>query len=164
VVAGVCAAFGRYTDTDPVLWRVSVAVLTLFGGAGLVLYALGWLLVPRRGEPQSALERAVRRQGRSITPAGVLLAVGAAVALLVVLDDGPGPVVLLVLGGVAWLVARERRDPTSAASAAVRRPTDDPLPAWSGCPTRPPPRTAPTCPGTSRRRPGDVAPGSAAPP
>ena len=44
VVAGVCAAFGRYTGTDPVLWRVTVAVLAVFGGAGFVLYALGWLL------------------------------------------------------------------------------------------------------------------------
>src|SRR4028119_843515 len=32
VIAGVCAAFARYTDTGPVLWRVTIAVLTVFGG------------------------------------------------------------------------------------------------------------------------------------
>jgi phage shock protein PspC (stress-responsive transcriptional regulator) len=32
--AGVCAAVGRATNTDPILWRVLFAVLTLFGGSG----------------------------------------------------------------------------------------------------------------------------------
>ena len=109
VVAGVCAAFGRYTDTDPVLWRVAIAVLTLFGGAGLALYALGWLLIPRTGEPQSVAERAIRRQDRSITVAGVVAAVLLGVVLLALLDNGPGAGALLVLGGLAYLVARERR-------------------------------------------------------
>jgi phage shock protein PspC (stress-responsive transcriptional regulator) len=111
VVAGVCAAFGRYTDTDPVLWRVTVAVLTLFGGAGLVLYALGWLLVPRRGEHRSFAERTLRRPDHGISPAGVLLVVVGAVVLLAVLDDGPGFGALLVIAGIAYLVVRERRDP-----------------------------------------------------
>src|SRR5205814_2152264 len=31
VLAGVCAAIGRATNTDPVLWRVLFAVLTLAG-------------------------------------------------------------------------------------------------------------------------------------
>ncbi len=122
VVAGVCAALGRYTDTDPVLWRVSAAVLTLFGGAGLVLYALGWLLLPLRGEPQSVLERTVRRADRGVTPAGVLLVLGGGVALLAVLDDGPGFGALLVLGVLAWLVARSRRDGGPAGSLAAAHP------------------------------------------
>src|SRR5439155_6027728 len=32
VLAGVCAAIARATNTDPVLWRVLFAVLTLAGG------------------------------------------------------------------------------------------------------------------------------------
>ena len=119
VVAGVCAAFGRYTDTDPVLWRVTIAVLTLFGGAGLVLYALGWLLVPRRGEAQSFAERTLRRPDRGMSAAGVLLVVAAAVVLLAVLDDGPGFGALLVIAGVGNLVFRERRDSHPASPGAV---------------------------------------------
>jgi phage shock protein PspC (stress-responsive transcriptional regulator) len=129
VVAGVCAAFGRYTDTDPVLWRVAVAVLALFGGAGLALYALGWLLVPRTGQPQSVAERALRRQDRSVTVAGVLAAVVVGAVLLALLDNGPGAGALLVLGGVAYLVARERRDPGRlSASPGAPAPADQQLP------------------------------------
>ena len=128
VVAGVCAAFGRYTDTDPVLWRVTVAVLTLFGGAGLALYGLGWLLVPRLGQEQSVAERTLRRPDHGVSAAGVVLVVVAAVVLLALLDDGPGVGALLVIGGIAWLVARERRtSPTPPPPAVGTYET----PAWA---------------------------------
>ena len=109
VVAGVCAAFGRYTDTDPVLWRVCVAVLALFGGAGLALYAFGWMLLPKVGEPESFAERAVRREDRTVTVVGAVLLAFATVILLGLLDNGPGVGAVLVLGGLAYLVVRDRR-------------------------------------------------------
>ena len=143
VVAGVCAAFGRATDTDPVLWRVAVAVLALFGGAGFALYALGWLLVPRRGEEQSLVERTLRRPDHGLSVGGVALLVVGAAVLLALLDDGPGIGVVLVLGGLALLVARERRD-------AVPRP------AVPYGPVPPPavgmPGTAPAASGRTRER------------
>lgn len=111
VVAGVCAAFARSTDTDPVLWRVTVAVLTLFGGAGLVLYLLGWALVPRTDRDSSFVERTLRGGERGISAAGVVLVVVAGVVLLGILSDGPGLGALLVVGAVAYLVARERQSP-----------------------------------------------------
>jgi phage shock protein PspC (stress-responsive transcriptional regulator) len=134
VVAGVCAAFGRYTGTDPVLWRVSVAVLALLGGAGLALYALAWLLVPRTGEPQSLAERALRRPDSSVGVLGVIAAVLVGVVLLGLLD-GAGIGALVVIGGLAYLVARERREgPTAQRGAgAETAPPTAPL-------TAPPPR------------------------
>ena len=110
VIAGVCAAFARYTDTDPVLWRVTIAVLTLFGGAGLVLYVLGWALVPRTDRGSSFVERTLRGRDHGISAAGVVLVVVAGVVLLGILSDGPGLGALLVIGAVAYLVARERRE------------------------------------------------------
>ena len=121
VVAGVCAAFARYTDTDPVLWRVTIAVLTLFGGAGLVLYVLGWALVPRADSGSSFVERTLRGREHGISAAGVVLVVVAGVVLLGILSDGPGLGALLVVGGVAYLVARERR----GAGQVPYRPTGD---------------------------------------
>jgi phage shock protein PspC (stress-responsive transcriptional regulator) len=61
MVAGVCAAFARATDTDPVLWRIGIVVLSLFGGTGIALYVLGWLLVPKVGGGPTAVERALRQ-------------------------------------------------------------------------------------------------------
>ena len=149
VIAGVCAAFARYTDTDPVLWRVTIAVLTLFGGAGLVLYVLGWALVPRTDRSASFVERTLRGGDRGISAAGVVLVVVAGVVLLGILSDGPGLGALLVVGGVAYLVARERRDPrpvTAQPSYDVPYgpvpppPIDDPAYA-SWVEQVPPPRT-----------------------
>lgn len=109
VLAGVCAAFGRYTDTDPVLWRVVVAVLAVFGGAGVALYLLGWVLIPRVGEPESWAERTLRRPDRSLSVGGIVLLVVVAVLLLGLVDEGAGLGVFAVIAGLAYLVARERR-------------------------------------------------------
>lgn len=57
IVAGVCAGAADYFDVDPVIFRVILAVLAVFGGAGLVIYAAAWLLIPETGEPDTRLER-----------------------------------------------------------------------------------------------------------
>ena len=107
VVAGVCAALARYTSTDPVLWRVAVAVLAVFGGAGFVLYALGWLLLPRVDQRESAAERLLGRPGQDVGVAGVLVLVLAAVVMLGIgFYGGPTFGLLLVLGGLGYLVVR----------------------------------------------------------
>jgi phage shock protein PspC (stress-responsive transcriptional regulator) len=49
VLAGVSGAFARATNTDPVLWRVVLAVLTIFGGIGALIYLIGWLALPADG-------------------------------------------------------------------------------------------------------------------
>ena len=107
VVAGVCAGLGRYTDTDPVLWRVTVGVLTVFGGAGLVLYLLAWVLVPRTGSPASFAERTLRGPDRTAAVIGAGLLGLVAIAVLDLIDTGL--VVLAVVVGVVLLATRERR-------------------------------------------------------
>src|SRR5689334_22819446 len=57
MVAGVCAGLGDYTDIDPVVFRVVMAVLTVAGGLGVLLYGLGWVLMPKAGEDRSVVER-----------------------------------------------------------------------------------------------------------
>src|SRR3954466_180001 len=46
VIVGVCGGIGRYLDVDPVVVRIVAGVLVAFGGAGALLYAAGWLLMP----------------------------------------------------------------------------------------------------------------------
>jgi len=38
---------------DPTLIRIAFAVLTLFGGAAVLVYLAGWLLIPEEGSEQS---------------------------------------------------------------------------------------------------------------
>jgi phage shock protein PspC (stress-responsive transcriptional regulator) len=149
VFRGVCGAVGRATGTDPVLWRVLVVVLVLFGGTGLVLYLAGWLLIPEEGQPESDLQRLVRGGGGGSTGATLALALLALFAFLV-LDDGRGLVPLAVVGLLAYLVLRNRsasdgRPPAGAAQAPVGAAAWDAPPAWSGPagPLGPPPPWGP---------------------
>jgi phage shock protein C len=48
VLAGVCGGLGEYFTIDPVIIRIVWIVLTFAGGAGLLLYLLAWLLIPRQ--------------------------------------------------------------------------------------------------------------------
>lgn len=127
-IGGVCAAFGRFTDTDPVLWRVLFAALVLFGGAGLLLYALAWLLIPRADQPQSFVERHLRHADQSVSVAGVILLFLVALVLFAAIDDGSGVVVLAVVAALAYLVARERRggEPGTEPGGTAWQPTGEP--------------------------------------
>lgn len=58
-IAGVAAGFARRYDVDPVLVRIALVVSTIFGGAGLVLYLLAWLLLSAAGDQASAAESLV---------------------------------------------------------------------------------------------------------
>lgn len=46
ILAGVCGGLGKYFNLDPVLIRLIWLILILFGGIGLVLYVIGWLIIP----------------------------------------------------------------------------------------------------------------------
>ncbi|MGH3439373.1 MAG: PspC domain-containing protein [Sciscionella sp.] len=68
-IAGVAAGIGNHYRIDPVIVRVALVVTTLFGGAGLVLYLLGWLFLPQEQDEVSAFESMIGR-GRSSTSTG----------------------------------------------------------------------------------------------
>ncbi|MCW2829876.1 MAG: hypothetical protein JWP31_568 [Aeromicrobium sp.] len=53
IVAGVCAGAARYLNVDPVVIRVVLAVLTVAGFAGVILYVAAWLLLPADDEDTS---------------------------------------------------------------------------------------------------------------
>lgn len=110
VFAGVCAALGRATNTDPVLWRVILAVLTFIGGIGLLVYFLGWMLIPREGDTASPAEAVIGRGRSSTNPVLAVI-----ICILVLLGITSSftfrgfPRALLVaalIGGIVLLVSR----------------------------------------------------------
>ena len=107
-IAGVCASLARYTDTDPVLWRIVAVVLAVFGGTGLVLYAAGWLLIPKLGEDTCIADRILRRE-HGTSPLAIVLVLAGALIVMAGFDDGHGLAAVAVLGLVAYLVLRERQ-------------------------------------------------------
>jgi phage shock protein PspC (stress-responsive transcriptional regulator) len=146
----VAAAIGRATNTDPVLWRVLLGVLTLFGGVGLLAYLLGWLLIPSEGDTASPAEALIGR-GRSSTSAP--LAVGLAVVAVIMLTVAfSGNIRSSLLGaavilGAALLVSRGGTAFGRPASEPPQPPQPQPQPPQppSGWPPRP---DSPTQPGS----------------
>jgi phage shock protein PspC (stress-responsive transcriptional regulator) len=115
-VAGVAGGLGRHFDIDPTVIRVVLAVLTLFGGAGLLVYVAVWLLVPEDGEDRAPLTVGSELQK-------VLLIAAAVVAVGIVFGTPFAhsgwawgfPLPLLVLGLLGlWIYSLVRRDRTPA--------------------------------------------------
>ncbi len=52
VIAGVCGGLGEYLGVDPVLVRIAALILVFAGGAGIVLYLIGWIAMPEPPEAQ----------------------------------------------------------------------------------------------------------------
>lgn len=47
-IGGVCGGLSEYYDKDSTLFRILFIVLALFKGAGVVLYLIMWLIIPKR--------------------------------------------------------------------------------------------------------------------
>jgi phage shock protein PspC (stress-responsive transcriptional regulator) len=120
LLAGVCGALGRATNTDPVLWRVLLAVLAIFGGIGVVVYLLGWLLLPADGDTGSPVEALLGRGHSATSP--VLTVIGSIIVVfsfpvLIREPFRPGPWGVILVGGALLLLLRDRRRTGPAAPA-----------------------------------------------
>lgn len=144
-LAGVCAAIGRATNTDPVLWRVLLAVLGFFGGIGILVYLAVWLVTPAEGDSASPVEALLGR-GRSSTSPIVVIILGMLVALvfgLIVTDTFRAALlgVAVLIGGA--LLLNRNSDNRASAVPAAGPPVPGPAPAPGPAPT-PAPGPAPT--------------------
>jgi phage shock protein C len=62
VVAGVCAGTAAYFGIDPTLVRLAFALFTIFGGAGVLLYLVAWIVIPEETEGASIAETFVSKR------------------------------------------------------------------------------------------------------
>lgn len=120
-IAGVAAGFGERYNVDPVLVRVAFVVSTIFGGAGVVLYLLAWLMLHQAGDQASAAESLVGKghSSQSQTKTIVLVvALAIAVSTMGPLGVGLGGGGLismgLMLGGWWMLHMRQPAPPLGA--------------------------------------------------
>jgi phage shock protein PspC (stress-responsive transcriptional regulator) len=47
ILAGVCAGLGHYFGLDPVWLRLAFVAIVLFGGSGVLIYLILWLVMPK---------------------------------------------------------------------------------------------------------------------
>jgi phage shock protein PspC (stress-responsive transcriptional regulator) len=119
MLAGVCGGLASYFEIHPAFYRVGFVVLTLLGGAGILIYLAAALVMPDEGKADSVVTAALRnRRDRPWPLIGVgLLAVGATVLLsrATLWPSGDAWVPLLLVGGaILWIT---RHDSTTVQAA-----------------------------------------------
>lgn len=123
VIAGVCAGAARYLNIDPIIVRVVLAVLTVTGFAGVILYLAAWFLLPADDEDKSVAAEWFKldKNEEQVRVAGL---VGALIlAILAIVGDsswawwGGTPwwlVPFAVLAYLVWIRPRRRREDREA--------------------------------------------------
>jgi phage shock protein PspC (stress-responsive transcriptional regulator) len=107
-IAGVAAAIGRRYAIDPVLVRVVFVVATLFNGAGVLLYLLGWLLLPAEGDQASAAASVVGRGRTSMSATLTIVLVLLLIPATGVVFGGRASGVLALAAALGTLVLLHR--------------------------------------------------------
>ena len=112
-LAGVSGGLGEYFDISPMFFRVGFAILTLVGGAGILLYAAAALVIPAEGSSESIASEALRqRRDKPWLLAGVALIGLALVSLFAQANFWPDSGfawLLLLLGGIAIVVSQRQQ-------------------------------------------------------
>ncbi|MET9526381.1 PspC domain-containing protein [Streptomyces coeruleorubidus] len=123
-LAGVCAGLGRQCDMDPVIFRITLAVLSATGGIGLIFYGFAWLLVPYDDEDENEVRKLLtgRVDGQALT--AVLFALVGCGVFLTLLNNGGvltfAVVLSLLLAGAGyWSRQRGTPSPDPLAAQAV---------------------------------------------
>jgi phage shock protein C len=53
MIAGVCGGIAEYFDVDPTLIRLLTVLFVFLGGAGVAVYVIAWIVIPKNPEQVS---------------------------------------------------------------------------------------------------------------
>ena len=119
MVAGVSGGLARYFDIHPAVFRVGFVVLTLLGGAGILIYAVAALVMPDEGKADSVATAALRdRRDRPWPLIGLGLLAVAVVILLsraTLWFDGDAWWLFLIAGALVLWLTRHPSEPSADA-------------------------------------------------
>jgi phage shock protein PspC (stress-responsive transcriptional regulator) len=118
MLAGVCGGLASYFEIHPAFFRVGFVVLTLLGGAGIIIYLAAALVMPDQGKEDSVVSAALRnRRDRPWPLIGLALLALAGVILLSHATLWPGGdawIVLLIAGAaILWITRQGKADVTT---------------------------------------------------
>jgi phage shock protein PspC (stress-responsive transcriptional regulator) len=126
MVAGVCGGLARYFDIHPAFYRVGFVVLTLLGGAGILVYIAAALVIPDEGRQDSIATYALRHRRDRPWPLVGLVLIGAALVALIaraaLWPEGKAVWVVVLLIGGAILWAQRAPPPVVGDETAVAPP------------------------------------------
>jgi phage shock protein PspC (stress-responsive transcriptional regulator) len=153
MLAGVCGGLARYFDVNPTFYRVGFVVLTLLGGAGILIYGAALLVMPDDGQTESVASEVLRdHRHRPWALLGLVLVGVAGIVLLSRLSfhvhSGAGFwIVVLIVGAVllqwqqrSWRLSSRPR----AADSSPASPVAEAAPPADGEPSPEPARPWPS--------------------
>jgi phage shock protein PspC (stress-responsive transcriptional regulator) len=114
-LAGVSGGLGRYFDLNPAFFRIGFVVLTLLGGAGLLIYLAAVLVMPEEGKDRSIAEQVIAERRTRPWPLAGLLVAGIAIVVLLTRgtfwpNAGAAWFIFLVAGlAIVWVSRGGRR-------------------------------------------------------
>ncbi|MFE7774208.1 PspC domain-containing protein [Streptomyces sp. NPDC057445] len=146
VLAGVCGGLGRYCDIDPVVFRITIGVLAVTGGIGLIFYGFAWLLIPLEGDDENEVRRALSGRVDGASLVAVLMALlGCALFLSMLGNDSmlafAAMLSLAVTGAAVWSQRRTLAAPEggpldpATAHAVAEAPPETKAPPTPGSPS-----------------------------
>jgi phage shock protein PspC (stress-responsive transcriptional regulator) len=114
MLAGVAGGLGRYFDINTGVFRLGFVVLTLLGGAGILVYLAAILVMPVEGREQSIAAQVLAERSERPAPLIGLGLAGVALAVLLSRGDlwpaaGAGWVLILIAGLMILWTSRESR-------------------------------------------------------
>lgn len=130
MIGGVCGGLGQYFNVNPVFYRVGFVILTLLGGAGLLVYGAAALVIPNEGEQESIASDILKNhRQRPVALVGLGLVALAGIALLSHVSwhfhSGTFWVILLIVGAsMLWAQRRPRTPELTAGPQAAPAQTD----------------------------------------
>ena len=123
MLAGVSGGLANYFEIHPAFYRVGFVVLTLLGGAGLLIYLIAAIVMPDEGQEDSIASAALKsRRDRPWPLIGLGLVVVAAAVLLshaTLWPQGDAWFVLLVAGGAILWITRHGKPSETADTATL---------------------------------------------
>lgn len=158
-LAGVAAGIGNRYGIDPTVIRVAFVVATFYGGAGILFYLLGWLMLPEQNDKAAPFESMVKHRRSSTSSAfTVLLCLALIPAFWFIFFDNDvndskfsGIMGLLIVSGALFLLHRTRGHlnrpdaPAPAETFSFAEPLPQPVTtaAFVADPIAPPPYEPP---------------------
>lgn len=113
VVAGVAGGLGEYFAIDPIWVRIGFVLLTIGGGAGILIYLIMWLLVPQAPEGYQPPETGPKGSINGAAVVGLVFMIVGSIALVNTIAPSLGqyfwPVAFLA-GGLALVIGGLNRD------------------------------------------------------
>lgn len=140
MLAGVAIGLARHLRVDVTLVRIAFVILAFTGGAGILGYIAGWVLLPEEDDDTSEPAVWTVQRGAPFW-IGVGLLVLAAIALVehtTPFGSFGTPLVLIAVGAALWKVSQDRAERstvppgTPAAPPAEAGPADPPANASAG--------------------------------